>query len=271
MTTKFCVVGSPIQHSLSPVLHQAAYQELGLDWTYEKHLVEQGQLANFIQSKDYAGLSVTMPLKREAFDFASEWDENSLLTNVSNTLALVGGSWQAANTDVFGIEKALSLVDSPKSTVILGSGATSASALVAVSKKFPKTNVHVMARNQESAADLVALANSLGLSASKTPISAAGIAESSLVLSLVPAGSFDEVWDDVSRMVKGGWLFDVSYSPWPSVAAMSWESERTISGLEMLIWQAISQIEFFAHSQGISIEGVEKQLYQVMKSAVSAA
>jgi shikimate 5-dehydrogenase len=72
-------------------------------------------------------------------------------------------------------------------------------------------------------------------------------------------------------MVKGGWLFDVSYSPWPSVAAMSWESERTISGLEMLIWQAISQIEFFAHSQAISIEGVEKQLYQVMKSAVSAA
>ncbi len=271
MTTKFCVVGSPIQHSLSPALHQAAYQELGLDWTYEKHLVEQGQLASFIQGKDFAGLSVTMPLKREAFDFASKWDENSLITNVSNTLALVGGSWQAANTDVFGIEKALSLVDSPKSTVILGSGATSASALVALSKKFPMTNVSVMARNDGASANLVALASSLGLSASRTPISAVGIAESSLVLSLVPAGSFDEVWGDVSKMDREGWLFDVAYSPWPSVAAMSWDSDRTISGIEMLIWQAISQIEFFAHTQAISIDGFEKQLYEVMKSVVSAA
>ena len=272
MTTNFCVVGSPIEHSLSPVLHAAAYHHLGLDYQYTKHEVVTGGLRQFVRAADLNGISVTMPLKREAFALASSHDEDSLLTGVSNTLVNSAGVWSAYNTDVYGISQALAGVSSPERTIVIGSGATARSGMVALSKFFPKTHVEVIARNEVSKNELVDFAGSLGLIASTGSDSVQSLLSADLVMSLVPAGSLTDLWDAVRKDSQSGRgiLFDVAYSPWPSTAGLSWDISRVISGIEMLIWQAIKQVELFSVAAG-STQAVDRHaLYEVMKGAVSA-
>jgi shikimate dehydrogenase len=272
MTTSFSVVGSPIEHSLSPVLHSAAYKHLGLDFNYEKNLIGAGELTGLLDSRSLTGVSVTMPLKQEAFALAATHDNFSLQTGVANTLFQTGGIWSAANTDVNGIIQALASTPEPKLTALIGSGSTSRSALVALAQIFPATEIAIVARNQQAAAELEEYASSLGFLASVQPASSQSLLTANLVMSLVPAGSFTELWNEVSQNNASitGTLFDVAYNPWPSEAALAWGSGAVISGLEMLIWQAIEQVRIFALAAGLDVDFDRDSLYQVMKSAVSA-
>lgn len=270
MTTRFCVVGSPIEHSLSPLLHKAAYSHLGLDWSYEARLVGKGELEEFSQSNAYSGLSVTMPLKSEAFELADNLDELAFSTKAVNTLLKVNHEWLGTNTDVFGLSKALSPVVDPQKALLIGSGSTTRSALKALSLNFPSVKVSIAARDQDSVSELVQFAGEIGLDAESSELSPETVLNSDLVLSLVPAGSYMEIWKsfEASQAQIFPWIFDVSYSPWPSLIAKACGEGKVISGLEMLIWQAIAQIEFFLQHTGSSRIVDREGLYQTMKEAV---
>jgi shikimate dehydrogenase len=272
MTTSFNVVGSPIEHSLSPVLHKAAYEYLGLDFAYGKIEVPAGGLNDFLASSDAVGVSVTMPLKYEAFDTAVSHDEDSMTTGVSNTLVRSDSGWQGFNTDVYGICQALSIGSEPRVTVVIGSGATSRSGIVALSKLFPKTEVHLISRNQDAGVELEVFGQKLGLNVSMKPSTVQTLMPADLVMSLVPAGSYVELWEEIQRSgnSSSGTLFDVAYNPWPSKAGLAWNPSTVISGIEMLIWQAIEQVQLFA-SANRSIGEIDRTaLYSVMKAAVSS-
>ena len=271
MTTSFSVVGSPISHSLSPALHLAAYRFLGLDFLYEMNEVEAGALANFVKDSEFAGVSVTMPLKQEAFELGSFHDEDSQRTRVSNTLVRAIGGWNAYNTDVFGIRQALLGLPTVTSTVVLGSGATARSGLVALSQLAPNSGVSILSRNAGAADQLVEFAKGLDLVASVQEVNALKLIEADLVLSLVPSGSFAQLWAELGRsnQTGKGVLFDVAYNPWPSTAALAWGDTQTISGIEMLIWQAIRQIELFLEASNSIVDFDRLEMYAVMKNAVS--
>lgn len=272
MTTSFTVVGSPIEHSLSPVLHKAAYEYLGLDFAYGKNEVPAGGLIDFLASSDVVGVSVTMPLKYEAFDLAVSHDEDSLTTGVSNTLVKSASGWRGFNTDVYGICQALSIVFEPRVTVIIGSGATARSGILALSKLFPKTQVHLISRNQDAGVALEVFGQKLRLNVSMKPATVQTLMSADLVMSLVPADSYDELWEEFqgSGNSSSGTLFDVAYNPWPSKAGLAWNPSTVISGIEMLIWQAIEQVQLFASANG-SIDEIDRSaLYSVMKAAVSS-
>ena len=272
MTTKFCVVGSPIEHSLSPLLHRAAYRQLGLDFSYEAVEVSKGNLAKFLEASEYEGISVTMPLKPEALALSIQASDAASMTGVANTLWRSSNGWSCANTDVYGMSQALRGVATPAHTSIIGSGATTLSALSALAELYPDSEVSIHARDVEAAKLAVIFGTRLGLKASSAEISAQTIASADLVLSLVPAGSYIELWNEISKSKSRprGWLFDVSYNPWPSVPAASWGSEKVISGLEMLIWQAIEQIQIFSSSVSKELDIDRPTLYSVMRGAVSA-
>ena len=271
MTTKFCVVGSPISQSLSPTLHQAAYLHLGLDFSYQAHEVTAGTLAEFLEGSNFQGVSVTMPLKTEAFEIALDSSAQARLTGAANTLCRNAAGWSASNTDVYGLTKALKVVPTPARTAIIGAGATANSALVALAELYPMTNVTVMARDAAAATESAKFGRSLGLQVSSATVSADVLTGSELVLSLVPAGAFEEVWSEISssRDLRSGWLFDSAYNPWPTLPARSWGGQAVVSGLEMLIWQAIEQVALFAASTGHDMEIDRSEVYSVMKAAVS--
>jgi shikimate dehydrogenase len=122
--------------------------------------------------------------------------------------------------------------------------------MVAISVLNPSAQVEVLARNPESRKALLALGKTLGLRVRRAGGLRAASRVSNLTISTLPAGSLDK---QASRLERAwlwkpkGALLDVAYNPWPSKLAAAWtaKNKRTISGLEMLIWQAVAQIRIF--------------------------
>jgi shikimate dehydrogenase len=254
MNKKFAVLGSPIAHSKSPLIHAAAYRVLGEDWDYSRFEVAKGGLKRFIENEGsgFSGFSLTMPLKEDAFSFADVTDDFSKSTRASNTLVRVGELWHAFNTDVFGITQAISLaITAPiKVSLIIGSGATATSAMVAIARLAPGSSVLVLARNKSSRSSLIDFGRSLGLQVVTARSLAAAAKKAQVTISTLPGGAMDVAAKKLaaSRFFKpAGLLLDVAYHPWPSQLADAWQlkSQRVVSGLEMLIWQAIAQIRIF--------------------------
>lgn len=254
MNKKFAVLGSPISHSKSPLIHAAAYRVLGEDWQYSSFHVPRGGLKRFIENEgsEFSGFSVTMPLKEEIFQFAAQHDELSALTKSANTLVRSGDEWSAFNTDIFGITQSVtrSLLVTPKQSLIIGSGATATSAMAAVSQIAPQSKVVVFARNKESRKKLIEFGKSLGLEVGAARFLRSAVQSSQLCISTLPGGALDEFAAKLAkakRFTPGGLLLDVAYHPWPSRLASIWSAsnQRVVSGLDMLIWQAVAQIRIF--------------------------
>lgn len=243
---RLAVWGDPIAHSRSPELHAAAYEVLGLGWEYSRRQVGVADFTAALGSLDtsWRGLSLTMPLKEQARRVADSLDAHADLTGAVNTL-LLGDSVRGYNTDVGGIVDALSdegltQLDSAR---ILGAGATAASALVAVSE-MGAARVDVRARRPDRAAPLVALGARLGVDVSVQDF-AAGADQVALTVATLPGGATVDP-DTITRIsAAGGTLFDVAYSPWPSELAMRWTGGPAVSGLGMLLHQAVRQIRVF--------------------------
>ena len=143
------VLGSPISHSLSPLLHKAAYKFLGVDASYSAFEVQSGNLQRFLDAEGSAlnCLSLTMPLKEEAMSIATSISDISRKIQSGNTLHKVGGLWNLTSTDVEGFSQALRFNDRDAigNVLILGAGAT-ARAIVAGCNGV-STTVTVVNRN----------------------------------------------------------------------------------------------------------------------------
>ena len=255
MSKKFAVLGSPIQHSKSPAIHLAAYRVLGTDWEYGRAEVMRGGLRKFIDELEpgWNGFSLTMPLKEDATRFADELDNSAALTGSTNTLYLTEfGKWIGFNTDVFGIISSLSQagIGPVKHGLILGSGSTAISAATALSIHSPGARVAIFARNEHTAKKLAEFAKERGLKARVVKNLAAASRAAEVTISALPARALDEQAQRLAtrRFWKpGGALLDVAYNPWPSEIAKVWSAKgmQVISGIEMLIWQAVAQVRIF--------------------------
>ncbi len=245
---RLAVWGDPIAHSKSPALHAAAYARLGLDWQYGRRRVTAEGFGAAIAELDggWRGLSLTMPLKEEAFRAATTKDRAAELTGAVNTLRL-GKTRRGFNTDIGGIVDALveSGIDAADSVRILGAGATAASALVAAAE-LGATHAEIRARRPERAAALLALGGRLGIVCTTSDFTSPASAVD-LTLATLPSGTVLDV-DAATRLVDaGGALFEAAYAPWPSVLAGRWEDGAVVSGMLMLLHQAIRQVRVFVH------------------------
>ena len=238
------VLGSPVSHSLSPILHNAAYAALNLDHIYSAIEVTESSLGSFLAAKDasWLGVSLTMPLKEVAFDFSDTCDELSVLTGAINTLVF-GSETKAFNTDVLGIVDAINEtgVEKVSSGVIFGSGATARSSLVALSKLWAG-EVNCIARNETDIQRLAVIAGEIGVKFKSTSIQESNWMTTEVVINTTPVG----VLDDIAREVyaPAGLLLDVVYDPWPTQLAASWAvtGGTIVSGLSMLLHQAGHQV-----------------------------
>ena len=239
------VLGSPVAHSLSPALHRAAYAALGLDWTYDRYEVTESELPAFFGELDeeWAGLSLTMPLKSAIIPLLGEVDEVAgIITSVNTVLPGTQG-WRGTNTDVFGIVRSLveRLTQAPLRATVIGAGATARSAIAALAE-LEVREILIVARRPEAAADLVRLAGQFGLAGHAEPFEPnAELLASDIVISTLPGGAA-EPWAMCAGGARGV-LLDASYHPWPTPMAAAWASDRVASGRDMLLWQAVRQVE----------------------------
>lgn len=247
MTTRCGVAGSPIGHSLSPVLHLAAYAHLGLDWSYDRHEVAEHELEAFVDALDdsWRGLSLTMPLKQEALRLATRRSALVERVGAANTLVFgPDGERSADNTDVPGLAAALrerGVTGVPLATV-LGGGATGASAVAALAELTGAVTVAV--RNIGRARGVRTAADAAGVTVDVVPWEHADVALAGpLVVSTVPAGAADALAGAVPA--TPGLLLDVLYHPWPTPLAAAWAAAGgvVIGGLDLLVHQAALQVE----------------------------
>ena len=278
MANRLGVVGDPVEHSRSPQLHLAAYDVLGLDWTYERIRVHRDHLANFVGGLDesWRGLSVTMPLKGEARELASRSDEASALTAGANTLVTDQSlptdrrEWRAFNTDVTGIEDPLKRLGltSVSSATIIGAGATAASALVALGS-LKCRHVHVVVRDVTRAAGIEQLATNLGLAVSIHQLeNLRSVPRTDVVISSIPGSAGVELRE--LERERGDVLFDIAYDVWPSVNAADWLARGGIalSGLTMLAAQALIQVRIFVSGEPGHELDSESKIRAAMHAAV---
>jgi shikimate dehydrogenase len=249
------VLGSPIAHSLSPVLHRAAHRALGLrDWRYAAHEVDEEGFLPFVAGLDetWRGLSLTMPLKEVAFEVAADISPTALATGAINTLVRrETGEWDAHNTDVHGVVAALggSLRDAaaaPRSATVLGSGATARSAIAALAELGVR-HVRLAVRAAVRPAT-TRIAADLGLQVEQVSLER-WAERGGLVVSTLPAGAgaaaaavLDGHRLDGHRLE--GTLLDVVYADWPTPLAVAAAAAglTVVPGLDMLVHQAAEQV-----------------------------
>jgi shikimate dehydrogenase len=258
VSAHLAVLGSPIEHSRSPIIHGAAYRELGLPWDYARYRVEANELADFLKLRDssWRGLSLTMPLKEVGFELSLPSCPVASETGVVNTLLQTEEGWEGYNTDSFGIQQAVRLKSDLKFDVlnVLGSGATARSAVHALGQLFPGVEVLVYARKATAVQGVAT-----------KPLDVFYASEvHGLTISTLPGS----VVHPRLNIASSAWILDVAYDPWPSKLAAQWPTNNRISGLEMLIWQAIVQIRLFKSGDGRIKLGDEATLAEIMRNAV---
>lgn len=242
------VLGSPISHSLSPALHRAAYELLGLDWTYDAVEVEASGLEQFLDGLDdtWRGLSLTMPLKRVVVPLVDEVDEWTRLSGVANTVLLADGHRQGCNTDIPGAMAALvERVHEPmRSAAVIGGGATATSVLLAL-VELGCTAAQVLVREPARAAETVAAVatHPRAPEVSVTTIADSGPLDVDIVVSTVPTSA--QTAGLLAACADATTVFEVVYDPWPTpIASAALDSgRRLVSGLDLLAHQAIIQVE----------------------------
>ncbi|MEW1718798.1 shikimate dehydrogenase [Streptomyces sp. NPDC093109] len=243
------VLGSPIAHSLSPALHRAAYRELGLaHWSYDRFDVDEAGLPGFLDGLDasWAGLSLTMPLKRAVIPLLDGITGTAASVEAVNTVVIgADGRRTGDNTDIPGMIAALGErgVEKVDSAAILGAGATASSALAALSR-ICTGPVTAYVRSAERAAEMRGWGERLGVDLRTADWSAAPAAfDAPLVVATTPAGTTDALAASVPG--RPGTLFDVLYEPWPTPLAAAWSrgGGAIVSGLDLLVHQAVLQVE----------------------------
>ncbi|WP_298561234.1 shikimate dehydrogenase [Streptomyces luteogriseus] len=248
-TRRAGVLGSPIAHSLSPVLHRAAYAELGLsDWSYDRFEIDEAKLPGFMEKlgPEWAGLSLTMPLKRAVIPLLDEVSETAASVEAVNTVVFTeDGRRVGDNTDIPGIVAALRErgIEQVDSAAILGAGATASSALAALSRICPG-EISVYVRSEARAAEMRQWAERLDVTVRIADWADAEQAlRAPLVISTTPAGVTDALARSVPERPVA--LFDVLYDPWPTDLAARWSAYggAVVSGLDLLVHQAVLQVE----------------------------
>jgi shikimate dehydrogenase len=263
ISRRCAVLGSPIAHSLSPVLHRAAYAELGLDWTYDAVEVTADRLGALLEglTPDWRGLSLTMPLKRAVLPLLDEVDVRAAQAGGANTVVLEAGRRIGHNTDVPGAVAALTeRWDGPVGTAtVLGGGATAASVLLALADLGCR-NATVVVRDRARADDTV-----VAVAGHPRPprvdvvtFEEARVRDADVLVSTIPAAAQSAVVLALAGAADA--VFEVLYDPWPTplAAAALARGQVLVAGLDLLVHQAALQVELMTGRVPAPLEAMRR-------------
>jgi shikimate dehydrogenase len=245
------VIGDPIDHSLSPVIHSFWLEALGIDATYGRRRVTRAELPTYLAEKRadpaWRGSNVTMPLKLDAVALAEATADWAVAAGAANVLMMRDGRLVAANTDVGAIANLLSRLNQAKarmgSVILLGNGGAARAALVAL-KLVGVANVRIQARDMAEARKL---AVEFGLEVEPAPFTAPIVSDG--LINATPLGmpGRDCLNCDLHHMPDQGWVFDMVTGPGETllIEAATERGLKTVNGLEMLVEQAATSFKLF--------------------------
>lgn len=246
------VLGLPVEHSLSPVLHGAAYRALGLEgWTYERIECDAHRLPGLVDASppERVGYSVTMPGKFAALDYADEVSDRARIVGSANTLVRRADGWFADCTDVDGVTGALAAfgdLPTEPTAVVLGVGGTARPVLAGLAAAGA-TRV-LLASRRDNAGPALDCGRALGLEVRDVRLDDVTlpdeIAAADVLVNTVPEPGVRALTGLVAGARR---LFDVLYDPWPTaLGAVARDAGIPVVGGDvMLLNQAFGQVELF--------------------------
>lgn len=263
------VIGSPVEHSLSPLLHREAFTFLGIEGRYDRREVHLESLNEFFLSsgQDFDYLSITMPLKEEALTLPVLIDNVATHVQSANTLYRRGNEWHLTSTDGSGFISALAhegFADFDK-VLVLGAGGT-ARAVVGALDGIAREIV-VLGRTSTRREVLESSVQRSSFAYQRWNDSPS-FSQYDLVVNTTPAGAADLLADS---LLPGDCrlLFDVIYKPWPTVLGARWEDSggKVINGIELLLYQGIHQLGL-ALDRTLNESELASHLRPILKKAI---
>ncbi|MFD6092111.1 shikimate dehydrogenase [Oerskovia sp. NPDC060338] len=296
-THRAAVLGHPVAHSLSPVLHSAAYRALGLDgWEYTAIDVTEERLRGFVEGLDdaWAGLSLTMPLKQVVFELLDHVEPLAEVVGAVNTVLFQptgsGRTLVGANTDVHGLVAALreglgsGAGERPvASAVVLGAGATAASTLAALAE-LGCTSPTVLVRSLGRTGGLQRAAHRMGVTPRFELLdpASARVRDVDVVVSTLPSRAADPVAEALTAHAAAGGaaprgvLLDVVYDPRPTALSRAWAAGApdregvVVGGERMLLHQAAEQVRLMT-GQVAPLAAMAAALEEALAPSVAGA
>lgn len=257
MSRRMAVLGFPIEHSLSPIVHSKAAEILGISFSYERFAVRENELAGFLAKHNepqWRGFSLTMPLKEEGFKLGHPSDKGTELTGVANTLVNSSRGWLAYNTDISGFEFLLEPTEY-KSVSILGTGGTARAALFAIGKEVEEIEIfRRSAKNDE----LCLAINSRIVFRDWSDL--ADAFDNDLLINATSASANNEIRQN-GRRVKIA--LDAVYAPWPPPLLDHQQGAAYFSGKDLLVAQALDQVSIFNE-----VSFNKRELYKAIRGVI---
>jgi shikimate dehydrogenase len=248
------VIGSPIAHSLSPVLHHAAFAALGLGdtWRSQAFEVASGQAGDALEAMrtcDFTGLSVTMPHKADVAALVDARSEVAERLSAVNCVVHRDGALEGVNTDgegfVASLDRGAGFSPAGRRCLVIGAGGAARAVVLALAEAGA-ADVAVLNRTASRAVEAAALAESVGRAIELNDD--AEVAQADLVVNATPVGllgATERTWlVDPGLFHEGQVVADLVYVPRPTdwLARAGTAGATTVDGLGMLVHQAAAQI-----------------------------
>ena len=253
MTKTFAVIGDPINHSLSPNIHNAAFRELGLDCTYIAYRIPKGELAEGVESLKsikISGFNVTIPHKVEMLKYLDETDDNCKLIGATNTVSNDNGKLKGYNTDMDGFLdpiKKRNIAAKDSSVLLFGAGGAARAIVVAFAKE-KAANITIVNRTKENAIKLVQFAQKLGIDAVAKSFQEIDASQYKFIVNATSIGLKNELSPVPKGCIsKDTVVYDIVYMPMNTelIVQAKKNNATVIYGYEMLLGQAIRSFEIW--------------------------
>ncbi len=269
MTKTYAVIGDPIDHSLSPNIHNVAFKELQLDCTYIAYRIPKGELADGLEGLKkikISGFNVTIPHKIDIMKYLDNVDEDCSIIGASNTVTNNDGMLKGYNTDMDGFldpikRKSLS-IDS-KEVLLLGAGGAARAIIAGLAKEKVRL-VTIANRTKEKADTLTKFAQKIGVEANTISLEDLGknAMDYKLIVNATPIGLKNESTSIPTKIINENTIvYDIVYTPLNTdlIKKAKEVGATVIYGYEMLLGQAIRAFEIWHKTEAP---------YDIMKRAI---
>ncbi|MGQ0377412.1 MAG: shikimate dehydrogenase [Nitrososphaerota archaeon] len=268
MVKTFAVIGDPIDHSLSPNLHNAAFRELGLDCTYIAYRIPKGELAAGVESLKsikIAGFNVTIPHKVEMLKYLDEADDNCNLIGATNTVSNDNGKLKGYNTDMDGFLdpiKKRNIAVKNSNVLLLGAGGAARAIIVAFAKE-KASKITIANRTKENVIKLAQLAQKLGVDAATKSFQEIDASpQYKFIVNATSIGLKNETTPIPKTCInKDTIVYDIVYMPMNTdlIVQAKKNNATIIYGYEMLLGQAVRSFEIW-HGIDAPYDAMKKAL-----------
>lgn len=254
----YCIIGDPVQYSLSPAMQNAAFNSIGLKCTYIAFRVPQGELEESIsslRSANIAGFNVTIPHKVEVINHVDEVDTTAKKAKAANTVKNVEGIFKAYNTDIYGFIEPLhkrNVSFSGMTILLLGAGGAARAVIAALSEENGIAKVIIANRSPRKALEIARIGASLGLECETTDFHSIqqASARSNLIVNTTPIGTKTNGEDsiiDYEHITKDSIVYDIVYKPVTTnlLENAKYAQAQIVYGYEMLLEQGAKAFEIW--------------------------